>query len=144
MTDLLVIGYGNELRADDGAGRVVANAIEERELDGVTVRSLSQLTPELSLEIAGRERVVFVDASVDTDELKVEPVAAGDPGGGVMTHHGHPASILSLVGTVGDQPGEAFVISIPAENLGLGFELSERTQAAVDEAIEIIAAMATG
>jgi hydrogenase maturation protease len=141
VTDLLVIGYGNDLRSDDGAGRIVADTIETRSIAGVDVRSVSQLTPELALDIAGRQRVVFVDASVDTDVLSKEAVSAGDSDGSVMTHHGDPASLLSLVAHVGDQPGEAVVISIPASNLGLGFDLSEPTERAVAEAIELIVDM---
>ncbi len=135
MTDLLVVGYGNDLRSDDGAGRVVAETIDEMGLEGVEVRSQSQLTPELALLVAGRERVVFVDANVDATELTRSVVAPGPPGGGPMTHHGDPASLLSLVGNVGDPPGEAIVFSIPASNLEMGFELSEATAAAVERAI---------
>ncbi len=142
MTDLLVIGYGNDLRRDDGAGRVVADSIEEKALPGVTVLSVSQLTPELALEIAGKERVVFVDASVDAAALRTEAVGPGEAAGGVMTHHGDPASLLSLVATVGPVPGEAIVVSIPATDLALGFDLSPATARAVAEAIDLIVAMA--
>ena len=93
MTDLLVIGYGNDLRSDDGAGRAVAEAIAERDLPGVEVRSMSQLTPELSLEISGRRVVVFVDADVDAIEVTARTVTAGPPGEGAMTHHGDPATL---------------------------------------------------
>ncbi len=144
MTDLLVIGYGNDLRRDDGAGRVVAAAIDERALPGVTVRSVAQLTPELALEIAGRGRVVFVDADLGVTELTTRPVTAGKPTVGIMTHHGDPASLLSLVATVGPLPEEATVISIPARELGLGFELSPATAHAVAEAVDLIAAMTGG
>jgi hydrogenase maturation protease len=144
VTDLLVIGYGNDLRRDDGAGRAVAAAIEERSLPGVTVRSVSQLTPELALEIAGRRSVVFVDADLEVTELTTRPVAAGDLNGGVMTHHGDPASLLSLVATVGPLPEEAVVVSIPARDLGLGFEFSAATAAAVARAVDVIAAIAEG
>lgn len=142
MTDLLVIGYGNDMRSDDGAGRRVADAVDARGLAGVTVLSVSQLTPELALAIAGRERVVFVDASVDTEELTVETITAGPTGRGVMTHHGDPASLLTLVPSVGEPPRRVDVVSIPAEDLGLGFELSPATEQAVTEAIEFIAAIA--
>lgn len=143
MTDVLVIGFGNDLRADDGAGRVVAAAIEARSLPGVTVRSQSQLTPELALEVAGRDLVVFVDADVDAPTVAHRRVEPGS-GGSVMTHHGDPAGLLALVPTVGEPPGEAIVVSIPASDLGMGFELSPRTAAAVDDAIELIVRLATG
>ena len=57
LTDTLVIGYGNDLRTDDGAGRWVAERIESFDLPGVSVRSVPQLTPELTLDIAGTRLV---------------------------------------------------------------------------------------
>ena len=73
----LVIGYGNDLRSDDGAGRVVADRLDALALPDVTVRSVIQLTPELALEIAKFDTVVFVDASVEVAETISTPVVAG-------------------------------------------------------------------
>ena len=139
---MLVIGYGNDLRSDDGAGRAVADAIADRALPGVEVRSMSQLTPELSLEIAGRTTVVFVDADVDATELRTRRVVAGSAGDRVMTHHGDPATLLELTSTVGETPAEAFVVSIPATNLEMGFEFSPPTAKAIDEAVDFIVELA--
>lgn len=138
---MLVVGYGNDLRRDDGAGRLVADAIERRSLPGVTVRSVAQLTPELALDLAGRSRVVFVDASVDTDRVTVTRVDAGNGGRGIMSHHGDPAGLLALTGTVGEVPPEAYVVSIPAADLGLGSDLSATTRLGVDEAVALVAAL---
>ena len=135
MTDALIIGYGNDLRTDDGAGRWVAAQIEAMELPGAEVRSLPQLTPELSLEVAGREVVVFVDASVDATAVTVQLVDAVPTGPKTMTHHGDPATLLSLVPTVGALPQRAYVVSIPATNLEMGLELTATTQAAASEAV---------
>ena len=144
MTDLLVIGYGNDLRSDDGAGRAVAEMVADLDLPGVEVRTTSQLTPELALEIAGRRKVVFVDADVDATEVTVRQVTAGPPGDGAMTHHGDPATLLTLTTNVGSLPDEALVISIPATNLQMGFAFSPRTDEAIGDAVDLIAAMAQG
>lgn len=141
MTDLLVIGYGNDLRSDDGAGRAVAEMVSDLDLPGVEVRTVSQLTPELALEIAGRRMVVFVDADVGATEVAVRPVTAGPPGDGPMTHHGDPATLLSLTENVGPLPERALVVSIPATNLEMGFTFSPRTDRAIGEAVDLIAAM---
>ncbi len=71
----LVIGYGNDLRCDDGAGRAVADRIEAMALPGVEVRSVQQLAPELALDIACAETVVFVDASIDVAETTCDACA---------------------------------------------------------------------
>jgi hydrogenase maturation protease len=142
VTDLLVIGYGNDLRSDDGAGRAVAEMVSDLDLPGVEVRTISQLTPELTLEIAGRAKVVFVDADVDATELRTRKVVAGSAGDRVMTHHGDPATLLELTATVGEAPAEAFVVSIPATNLEMGFEFSPPTAMAVVEAVDFIIELA--
>ena len=143
MADVLVIGYGNDLRNDDGAGREVARRVEQQGLAGVTVRSLPQLTPELALDIAEAERVVFVDASIEATELEVRPVHPSAPIPSAMSHHGDPANLLRLAGEVGALPRAAFAISIPAERLGLGFEFSATTAAAVDAAVSAVSRLAT-
>ncbi len=135
MTDALVVGYGNDLRSDDGAGRWVADQVEARELPGVMVRSMSQLTPELALEVAGRACVVFVDADVDASELTVRPVAAGPTTGKTMTDHGDPATLLAMVPAVGEPPARAHLVSIPAANLDMGLTMTDTTRAAAEEAV---------
>ena len=139
MVEILVIGYGNDLRSDDGAGRVVASRIEAADHPGVIVRSQSQLTPELALDIARADVVVFVDANVDCKEMAVHPVHAGDRGAHSMSHHTDPTTLLLLAGDLGRVPPRAHSVSIPATNLELGFDLSPATAAAVEEAVEAIA-----
>ncbi len=143
-TDALVIGYGSDLRGDDGAGRRVADHIEARQIAGVTVRSVTQLTPELALDIAGKDVVVFVDASVDDVEVTVRELDAVASAGGVMTHHGDPPSVLSMVDSVGDPPRRTYVVSIPATNFDLGTEVSKQTAAAVDAAVDVVQKLVRG
>jgi hydrogenase maturation protease len=138
VAEILIVGYGNDLRSDDGAGRVVASRIEALGLPGVHVRSQSQLTPELALDITRADIVVFVDANVDCKEMTVHPVHAGERGTQSMSHHTDPATLLLLAGEVGRVPPRAFTVSIPATNLGLGFQLSPRTAAATEGAVEAV------
>ena len=142
MTDALVIGYGNDLRSDDGAGRWVADRLEARALPGVDVRSVAQLTPELALDLAGRALVVFVDADVGVSEVSVEPVQAAAPAP-VMTHHSDPASLMAMVPAVGQPPKRAHVVSIPASNLDLGLAMTPSTLAAAEQVVERVVELVT-
>ena len=137
----LVIGYGNDLRSDDGAGRVVADRIAALGLPGVTTRSLSQLTPELSLEIDGKSRVVFVDASVEVAETTVAPISADAAEESAWTHYTTPQSLLAMTNTVGRLPRDAHTVSIPVADLGLGLELSPVSAAGVDRAVDLITSL---
>ncbi len=140
-TDALVIGYGSDLRGDDAAGRRVADHIEARQLDGVTVVSAVQLTPEMALAIAGRDIVVFVDASVTDHDVTVQELTVPTMPTVTMTHHADPATILSLVPSVGNPPDRAFVVSIPASNLDLGADLTTETARHVAAAVEQVLAL---
>jgi len=142
VAEILVVGYGNDLRSDDGAGRVVAARIEAADHPGVIVRSQSQLTPELALDITRADVVVFVDANVDCEQLTVHPVMPGEPGSQSMSHHTDPAALLLLAGDLGRVPPRTYVISIPATNLELGFDLSPPTAGAIERAVDAVVEIA--
>jgi hydrogenase maturation protease len=133
----LVIGYGNDLRCDDGAGRAVADRIEAMNLPEVEVRSVMQLTPELALDIARAQRVFFVDASVDVSETTICHVDAR-PLEASLSHHNTPGSLLEMTASVGRAPADAFTIEIPVTELGLGMELTPATELGVDAAVSMI------
>ncbi len=141
MTNSLVIGYGNDLRSDDGAGRVVAARVSALDLSGVKVRSVSQLTPELALEITRFDLVIFVDASVDVTETTTTPVRAAPTQPAAMTHYGSPESLLGMTATIGPVPARVYAVSIPVSDLGLGFELTPSTELGVEAAVSAITAI---
>jgi hydrogenase maturation protease len=136
---VLVIGYGNDLRSDDGAGRWVAEQIEAMSLPDVEVRSMMQLTPEVALDVVDRRLVVFVDASVETEEVTIGEIGPR-PGAQVTTHHGDPASLLTIGATVGGPPSRAMLVSVPARNLGMGDRFSPPTERATRDAVDLIVA----
>ncbi|MGB7620863.1 MAG: hydrogenase maturation protease, partial [Terriglobia bacterium] len=71
MSKILVIGYGNTLRGDDGAGPRVAEMIARRfpQVDSLV---LHELQPELAEAVSGYEEVIFVDAHVLQKTLMVK------------------------------------------------------------------------
>ena len=77
---ILVIGYGNELRGDDGIGPRVAEAVAARNHPGVRVRIVCQLVPELAAELAEARTVIFVDALMDPDGGATELAPLGAEG----------------------------------------------------------------
>ncbi len=67
---VLVVGYGNALRGDDGVGQEVAEAVwlQRDRLPGLArarVLWVTQLTPELAVDVSEAGLVVFVDAACD-------------------------------------------------------------------------------
>ena len=64
---ILVIGYGNSLRSDDGAGCRVADIVASWDLPYVRSLTVHQLTPELAEPIAQSDLTIFVDACVSNN-----------------------------------------------------------------------------
>ena len=62
MAATLVLGWGNPGRGDDGLGPALAELLGEGAPAGVEVESDYQLQVEDAAEVAGSERVIFVDA----------------------------------------------------------------------------------
>ncbi len=141
--DSLVIGYGNDLRSDDGAGRAVADRIAALKLPGVEVRSVMQLTPEMALEIAEVDTVVFVDASIEVDTTISSPVVAEAAAPSAVSHYATPGSLLGMTSTVGPVPSQAVAISIPVTDIGLGMELTPMTEIGVNNAVSMVTAIVT-
>lgn len=129
----LVLGYGNALRGDDGAGPELAARVAAWNLPEVTALAVPQLTPELAAHLAGCDGVVFVDARAGGEEveltpLRVEPQPA-DPG-----HLGRPAGLLALAHSVYGATPAAWVLTMPGVEFGLGTKFSPVTRAALDAA----------
>lgn len=142
MTELLVIGFGNELRSDDGAGRAVADAA--RRLPGVDTIAVHQLTPELAVEIGRFRRVVFVDADAAATDVRLERIELAPIGETVMSHHTDPAGLLRLSASMGEPPTEALLLAIPASDFTFGESFSPRTATAVRRGVELIAGLVHG
>lgn len=139
---LLVIGYGNELRCDDGVGPRVAAALERLKLPGVRSIACHQLTPELAEPVSRATRVVFVDAAADAAAgiqlRQLKPAETGQ----VMAHAADPQSLLALARDVFGHCPAAWWLTIPVEKFEFGDELSPLARQGVELASERIQALA--
>ncbi len=149
----LVIGYGNTLRSDDGAGPFVARALEGRVPAGTRVLDAHQLTPEMAIDISVATRVVFVDAVDATRETapresapqesgprvsRLEPEPGADP---LNPHASDPGSLLWLAKTLFGGAPEAWLVAIPGVEFGFGEDLSPGTARASADAIAQVEAL---
>ena len=137
--DTLVIGYGNTLRSDDGAGPEVARCLAELGLPGVEILMAHQLLPEHAEMMSHYPRVVFVDACADLSLREVEMLrveASDDPN--LDPHASDPGALLALSMRLFDGDSEAWLVRIPCESFELGEELSHTVQEAIPAAISRI------
>ena len=143
MPRVLIIGYGNPLRADDGLGWRAAEQLREAAPPDTEVLTVHQLTPELAEDASRAELVVFIDAGEGgtPGSWKREEIAP-DAGGQPFTHHVTPASLVSAAGTLYGRAPRAVLFSMAGESFEFGEGLSPRVAAALPEMLEEVKATA--
>jgi hydrogenase maturation protease len=137
-SQILIIGYGNTLRNDDGVGVRVAEIIEEKQWPNTRVIATHQLTPELAADIADSHLVIFVDAvfsnSLDIQIQRLESSLKWNN----LGHAESPQSLLALAKFIDRKTPTAWGVFIPAIDCEFGEELSPVTQKGLEMAIEAI------
>ena len=151
---VLIIGYGNVDRQDDGVAWHVLSGIAQR-FGGQTPASLDdefesadpnvdllfmlQLMPELAETIARYERVCFVDAhtgavphDVNVEELSSEFQSSP------FTHHMTASTLLSFAETLYHHAPQAILVSVRGYEFGFARSLSPRTAELAEEAADLI------
>jgi hydrogenase maturation protease len=155
---VLVIGYGNTLRRDDGVGvRAAELMAADPRFAGVEVLTAYQLTPELSLDLGTASLVIFVDADVrglpgaiDVRELRAGagPGAAVDllrpPGPeradqGASSHHVGADEVLALARELTGASPRAVAVGIGVADLELGEGLSAPVESALPRVVDAVA-----
>ncbi len=140
----LLLACGNTLRRDDGVAREVAEEVEELNLPGLRVLSCDLLLPEMADPVSKSAQVIFVDAVADaTRQTRIDRVApAQSPQ--LLAHHASPEIVLALARDVFGHAPTAFLVTIPAEDFGLGEGLSSTAEKGKREALRLIRELVEG
>lgn len=134
----VVIGYGNTLRRDDGAGPRVAELLAASKRPGVAVWNVHQLTPELAEALAGADVAVFVDVAaqpVDA-EVRVQEIEPDPSSAGALGHVSDPRVLLYLAEALhGRRARPCWLVTIPGVDFEHGEGLSAVAEAGVSAAL---------
>lgn len=138
-SDVLVIGYGNSWRSDDGLGPAVASLIEEMKWPKVRVIAFQQLTAELAEPLSQVERVLFIDASAAPQPAPVviqplQPDCEGSP----FTHACRPAALLALSRVLYDRSPPAWILTIEGHDFNPGDRLTDLAKQHFSQAVQTI------
>jgi len=136
---VLVIGYGNPGRLDDGLGPALAAALEKLGLPGVTVEADYQLVVEDAGAIAEHDVVVFADASLSGPEpfsfCRIEPKTDSN----FSSHLLEPEGALALAQTLFSASTEGYVLGIRGYEFDeFGESLSDKARANLASAVEFL------
>ena len=147
MTDgVVVVGYGNSLRTDDGLGWYAADRLaSDPRLIGVTVLQRHQLMPELALDISVAALVVLVDAShaLSAGTVTVTPVERAGDATTTWSHHLSPPSLVALAQELYGRAAPVFLVSCGVESFELGDRLSPAVEAALPQVVDAVVELIT-
>lgn len=151
---VLVIGYGNPSRQDDGVGLAVVNGLRERagrrpldegedgydELGGdADTLFLQQLNPELAELIAEYDELVLVDAHFGAyvelvHRTILEPLVTP----AIVSHHFRPETLLALARELYGHAPRAELLSVRGFSFDFTTELSPATAEGVAEVVDML------
>ena len=137
---ILLIGYGNPGRLDDGLGPALAAEVEKLGIPGLDVDSDYQLTVEHASDVAAYDAVIFADADVSGREPfsfgEIEP-AAGAPG--LSSHAIEAADVLAMAWKMFGARTRGFALGIRGYRFNeFGEELSEKARTNLTAAVDFV------
>ena len=138
MNKVLIIGFGNPLRSDDGfgwhAGRLAARQLDGQ---GAEVITCHQLTPELAERLSQCDRAVFMDADMEGEPGDVHycDLQPHSPATSAFTHSCSPAGLLATAAVLYGHCPQAVMITVSAQSFDFGESLSPAVAAALPKVL---------
>ncbi len=142
----LILGIGNILRKDDGAGIRVVELLREKTLPpGVTVLDGGTAGIDLLTYLEGIERLIIVDALLEDGAPGDIRTLAGDEVSErdifLSGHYGRLSDILGLAAELGKRPETIIIGIIPRNCEDYEMGLSPEVAVAVEKAADMILTM---
>lgn len=153
MKKLLILGYGNPDREDDGVAWHILHALtiklgldapksyedEFPKHAAIDLTFCLQLTPEMAEDISTYEYVCFIDAHTGSIPepvrlIEVESEFQASP----FTHHLTPQSLLSMCETIYERKPDAALLSVQGHRFLFSRQLSKETTRLVPQAVELV------
>lgn len=144
MARVLILGYGNPLRTDDGLGwRAAEELASQYSSDDIDVRACHQLLPEMVDLLSQADAALFIDAARDGEpgELRCIPVVpqAAPPR---FTHQLSPEAMLGWSKELYGRCPQAFLLSVSGACFELGERLSPQVAAALPRLTALVGQLA--
>ena len=143
MTQILIVGYGNPLRCDDGVGWRAAEALSlSLRFPEIEIVVRHQLTPELADNLRYADLVIFIDAAhgAQPGELTCEPLTLQR--GILRSHQLSPVHLLALADELYEASPRAFAVSLCGECFDHGATLSATVEAGLPKLIALVERLA--
>ena len=139
MSQVLIIGYGNPLRGDDGVGWHAAQRLARSLADrDVAIQTTHQLTPEMAEAVSRAARVIFLDAACDQrpGEIALRTVQPDPAPSEMFSHQLTPELLLALAKRLYGSCPEAVLLTVGAASFECGETLSPAVASALPALLE--------
>ena len=137
---ILLIGYGNPGRLDDGLGPACARRLSALDLPGVTIDANYQLNVEDATAVAEHDIVIFADAAVGGKEpfglYELRPAREWS----FTTHSVEPATVLAMAHEMFSSSTRGYALGIRGYEFNeFGERISPPAQANLEAAVAFLA-----
>ena len=136
-TPILVYGYGNPGRQDDGLGIAFSQTIENATFSHCVVEQNYQLNAEDALLISEYSIVVFVDASHTPEHFSLSSIKPAHEIG-FTTHAMEPSSVVGLCNELYSKQPACFLLEIRGHEWAMKEGLAETAQQNMNMALKAI------
>lgn len=133
---ILVYGYGNPGRQDDGLGYNFVKAIEEKNIPNVEIDFNYQLNIEDASTVADYDLVVFVDASLRIDEDFTFNQLHPKEETGHTTHAISASAVLHLCKQYYQKVPESYLLEIKGYEWELEENLTPKSKIALEKSLQ--------
>ncbi len=136
---VLLIGYGNPGRLDDGLGPALAFKLEALSMQGLSVEADYQLVVEHAHEIAKYDAVIFADSTVEGDAPYFFREIHPTPKEAFTSHSFSPETILFFAKTIFNARAKGYILGMRGYEFDrFGEYLSDKAKQNLDAAFEFI------
>ena len=145
MARVLIIGYGNPLRSDDGLGWYAAVQLFRSSASrDVEVLPCHQLTPDLAEPVSHADTVMFLDSTHEgtPGELRCREIQAAE-GTPSFSHHLSPQVVLGLSRDLYGAFPHALLLTVCGKCFEPGESLSEEVAGRLPDLKERVRAVTT-
>lgn len=134
MANILVYGYGNPGRQDDGLGAAMMQQLDAWLANHPDLNVDTDCNYQLNIEdaaaIAGRSMVIFVDATLDESvkQFRFSPVNPSDARVEFTMHAVSPSFVLDLCNKIHGSSPQAWLLEVRGYNWDFEERLSNEAQ----------------
>lgn len=135
---ILILGYGNPGREDDGLGPEIVEELEKLQLPGLTLDADYQLSIEHAADLEQADKVIFVDAAVKGPEPFQLKRLEASRSIEFTSHALGPESVLAICEDTYQWRPEALLVGVRGYSFEFAEGLTEKAQQNRGKALELI------